>query len=133
MDWAKDALDENEINYGEFKNFQNAHNLRIRFSHGNARDISVSRQTLNIVYNFENKIKYTNLRKHLKNVRLPDGGFRGRPYIKEFIRKGGDGENYYFKFAIYKEKNYLDDGYGGDTAFGYFIHIFHITFNYYTY
>lgn len=54
---------------------------------------------------------------------MPDGTFRGKPYIKEFLRKGKDGEDYLFRFKVYRENNYLDDGCGGATGFGYFIHI----------
>ena len=135
IDWANAAQKRGEISWGQFKKYENAHNLRVRFSHGNARDINVSYETYQVAQEFERNIEYSFIRKNRnsndvkrggngnKGPKLPDGTFRGRPYIKEFKRTGKDGEEYFFKFAIYKENNYLDDGNGGTTGFGYFIHI----------
>lgn len=130
IDWASEAQKRGEISWNQFKKYENAHNLRVRYSHGNARDISVSYETIQVVLQFKDDISYSNVRKNngggsSKNggVKLPSGTFRMAPYIKEFIRKGKDGEEYYFKFAIHKEYNYLDDGYGGTHGYGYFIHI----------
>ncbi len=134
IEWASAALNRNEIDYGTYKKYENAHNLRVRFSHGNARDISVSCETYQTAREWESKIQYSSIRGNRNNSRvgngagkktpkLPDGTFRGKPFVKEFKRIGKDGEEYFFKFAIYKENNYLDDGQGGTNGFGYFIHI----------
>ena len=138
IDWANTAQKRGEINWGQFKRYENAHNLRVRFSHGNARDIDVSYETYQVAKEFESNIENSSIRKNreensggkhdgvghgYKQPKLPDGTFRGKPYIKEFKRTGKDGEEYFFKFAIYKENNYLDDGNGGTHGFGYFIHI----------
>ncbi len=134
IDWANLAQQRGEISWSTFKKYENAHNLRVRFSHGNARDISISYETYEVVQNFERDIANSSLRKNRggnshngrtekKQPKLPDGTFRGKPYIKEFKRTGQDGEEYFFKFEVCRENNYLDDGYGGTTGFGYFIHI----------
>ena len=134
IEWANAAQKAREISWGTFKKYENVHNLRVRYSHGNARDIAISYETYQIVLNYQNDIENSRIRRrngggYSKNSRgrnapkLPDGTFRGKPYIKEFVRKGKDGEEYFFRFSIYKEKNYLDDGNGGTTGFGYFIHI----------
>ena len=131
IDWANLAQKKGEITWATFKKYENAHNLRVRFSHGNARDINISYETYQVAKAFERDIERSYLRKNggnggghvKKQPKLPDGGFRGKPYIKEFRRTGKDGEDYFFRFEVYKENNYLDDGYGGATGFGYFIHI----------
>lgn len=127
IDWANAAQKAGDLSWGDYKKFENVHNLRVRYSHGNARDISISYETIELVRTFERMIDRSNIRKNRgggrKAPKLPEGTFRGKPYIKEFKRTGKDGEEYFFKFAIYKEENYLDDGNGGSTGFGYFIHI----------
>ena len=127
VDWANAAQKAGDLSWGDFKKFENIHNLRVRFSHGNARDISISYETISLVRSFERMINRSDIRKNRgggkKMPKLPEGTFRGKPYIKEFKRTGKDGEEYLFKFAIYREENYLDDGNGGATGFGYFIHI----------
>ena len=102
--------------------------MRVRLSHGNARDINVSYDTYQIAREYESDIRNSRLRRRGgdrggNKPKLPDGIFRGRPYVKEFYRTGEDGESYYFKFEIWREQNYLDDGNGGTHGFGYFIHI----------
>ena len=130
IEWANLAQKKGEISWSTFKKYENAHNLRVRFSHGNARDINISYETYQLVRDFLNDIERSSLRKNgnnggyeKKQPKLPDGVFRGKPYIKEFHRTGKDGEDYFFRFEVHKENNYLDDGFGGDTGFGYFIHI----------
>lgn len=140
IEWAARAQRVNEISYDRYKQYENAHNLRVRLSHGNARDISVSYETYQIVKKFKNDIIRSNIRNNRSNfsggscrdaswtrnvkAKLPPGEFCAQPYVKEFYRKSKtNGEEYYFKFKIYRETNYLDDGYGGKDGFGYFIHI----------
>ena len=131
IEWANVAQKRGELDWGTFKQYENAHNLRVRMAHGNSRDINISFDTYNLVRDFEHRISSSYLRKNGSNggkrraePKLPDGVFRsGKPYIKEFFRTGNDGEQYYFKFAVYKETNYLDDGNGGAYGYGYFIHI----------
>ena len=123
IDWAAQAQKKNEISYHEYTQFSNCHNLRIRLSHGNARDISVSSETNDIARSFLNKIQRSSMVKGKRNINIPDGGFRGKPFIKTFNWNGEDGRTYHFEFSIHNEYNYLDDGYGGDHATGYFIHI----------
>lgn len=129
--WAEEAQRRGKITYSQFMKYKNAHNLRVRFSHGNAKDIKVSFDTYQIVKNYERDIRHSSIRldgSHGKyysrrKPKLPSGTFRGRPFIKEFRRTGKDGEEYHFRFEICKENNYLDDGMGGTAGFGYFIHI----------
>ena len=141
IQWAYEAHKRGYISYEKYMKYSNAHELRVRFSHGNARDIAVSYETYNIVRMWEQDIRYSSLRKnrgqfderyshntsrrkhHYHTPEMPLGGFRCAPYIKTFKRVGNDGEEYRFKFAIYKENNYMDDGNGGTYDYGYFIHI----------
>lgn len=134
IEWANAAQKAGEISWGTYKKYENVHNLRVRYSHGNARDIAISYETYQIVLNYQNDIENSRIRRRNSGgysnnsgrhntPKLPDGTFRGKPYIKEFVRKGKDGEEYFFRFSIYRENNYLDDGYHGTTGFGYFIHI----------
>ena len=136
IDWAKEAQKRGEISWDQLKKYENVHRLRVSFSHGNARDIKCTYETYHIAKNFESDVRRSPIRKNRyggnnsgkngggnKGPKLPSGTFRGKPYIKEFRRTGEDGEEYFFRFAIYKENNYLDDGHGGTRGFGYFIHI----------
>ena len=123
IDWASYAQRYGEISYYEYTSFSNVHNLRVRYSHGNARDIFASNKTIAIVMEFLNKIRLTRLYKKRTIPYIPDDGFRAEPYYKEFNWKGEDGKSYYFFFKICYENNYIDDGYGGKYDTGYFIHI----------
>lgn len=58
--WAKYAQQQGEITWEEYKKYENSHNLRNRYSHGNARDIVISYETYQIVLNTLNKIRSSN-------------------------------------------------------------------------
>ena len=115
IEWANAAYRNNELSWLEFKNYENAHNLRVRFSHGSARDISVSYETYRIVQEWESNIRYSRLRgrrNYNKKLKLPDGAYRSQPFNKEFNMIGFEGRKYYFRFQIvyeYQERAY-DDG-----------------------
>lgn len=59
--WASAAKKSGELSYQEFCDYNNCHDLRVRFSHGNARDIEVSVTTLNMARDFLIKIKHSKL------------------------------------------------------------------------
>ena len=42
IDWANTARKSGELSWNDYKTYENAHNLRVRYSHGNAKDISIS-------------------------------------------------------------------------------------------
>lgn len=109
--WAEAAQMAGDISYSDYKDYENCHNLRVRFSHGSARDISISSSTLGKAYNFLRDIRNSNLRKRKNTPNLPDGTFRA-PYVKEFHWDGYEGRRYDFKFHIVKEyqKRSYDDG-----------------------
>ena len=67
ISWAEEAKRKRVIDHGTFKKFQNAHNLRIRFSHGNARDIAISYQTYQIVKEWESIIQHSSIRQYGKS------------------------------------------------------------------
>lgn len=144
IQWAEKAMYRHELSYEQYMTFSRLHNLRNGRGHELAQVIRINQETYRQTERFESAIRRSGIRNNgnpnngyhkyqssSKNhrqgggkVRLPDGGFRaGRPYIKQFQRKSKDGKTYNFKFSIYKETNYLDDGNGGATGFGYFIHI----------
>lgn len=114
--WADERCKKGSIDYGTFKQYENAHNLRVRLAHGNARDISVSYETYQIVRKWENEISKSNARKYRSNdpINLPAGAYRytNKPFTKEFNITGKSGKNYYFRFEIVKEyqKRAYDDG-----------------------
>lgn len=123
IDWAEHAQKAGQISYHVYKAFHNCHDLRIRFAHGNARDVSVTRDTYGVALKYLNTITTSRLRKSKNKVELPYGTYRSQPFIKEFNYQGQSGRNYNFKFKIVYERNYLDDGFGGTYGTGYFIHI----------
>ncbi len=79
IDWARMALNNKIISYSTFKKYENAHILRNRFSHGNARDINVSYETYQIAKSFENKIKKSSLRKNGNN-----NGYKSKNGFKRY-------------------------------------------------
>ena len=139
VDWAEHAQRKGEITYGLFMKFKNAHDLRVRFSHGNARDISCSRETYELVKDMERRIAYSSLRKSggpynhyqrqgspRRRIYVPDGAFRydPHPYHKDIELSGNSGRRYNFSFAIVKE--YQSRAYDDGTRFsgdGYTIYI----------
>jgi len=124
IDWAATAQRQGELAYHTYQQYSNCHDLRVRFSHGNAKDICVSRQTLDTARKYLSAINRSHISRERKHgsVKIPYGGFRA-PYIKEFNWQGSDGNTYHFKFEVVNERNYIDNGSGGTYADGYFIHI----------
>ena len=133
--WVHEAFRCGEISARQHSDFANACDLRNIIAHGNARDINVTYEKMSVVMDFEKCISSSFLRnnrygkngggnsKHAGGPKLPKGTFRAKPFIKEFTRNGFDGEQYFFRLEIRKENNYLDDGFGGNTGFGFFIHV----------
>ena len=74
IDWANAAQKRGEISWGQFKKYENAHNLRVRFSHGNARDINVSYETYQVAQEFERNIEYSFIRKNRNSNDVKRGG-----------------------------------------------------------
>ena len=62
IQWAEYACNLGVIDYNTFKQYENAHNLRVRMAHGNARDINISIQTLNIARRYKNDISKSKVR-----------------------------------------------------------------------
>lgn len=120
IDWAAKKHNAGMITFSTYKSYENCHDLRVRFSHGGARDISISNSTLQIAEQFLRAIKGSTTRRVKKDPVLPDGTFR---WFKEFFWDGVNGLKYRFAFDIVNENNYMDDGNGGRYADGFFIHI----------
>ena len=57
IDWARYAQRSNEISYTDLRDYENCHDLRVRYSHGGARDIFISDTTLNKTRRFFRQIK----------------------------------------------------------------------------
>ena len=118
-EWAQAAHNSGDISYYTYKEYVECHDLRNMVGHPGSTRICVSDTTIYNAKRFLNDIRNSNLRKHRKNVKLPDGTFRSNPYVKEFYWNGYDGRPYNFKFHIIKEyqKRAFDDntkfeGYG---------------------
>ena len=56
IDWACHAQKEGIISWSQYKKYENLHELRVRFSHGNAKDILISNESLQKVKEFEKNI-----------------------------------------------------------------------------
>ena len=112
IDWAVSAQQSGEISFNDYRAYENCHNLRVRFSHGAARDIHISDETYANALRYYHAIKSSNLRKRRNKPKLPDGTFRSKPFIKEFWWNGYRDREYYFRFAIVEEwqKRAYDDG-----------------------
>ena len=63
LDWATEAQKKGEIDCAKLSDYSNCHNLRIRYSHGSAKDINVSDTTLNKAKRYLSDIKRSHLRK----------------------------------------------------------------------
>ncbi len=116
-DWACKAAEEGVISISQKILVENLIDLRNTLGHGNSRYVTINGQAIEdlkgvvkIMSKSEkekkmNKSKDT--RKKTKSIpKLPEGTFRtgpGRPFSKEFQRKGADGESYYFSFTIKDE------------------------------
>ena len=117
IEWASYAQKRGEISWEQYKRYENAHNLRVRYSHGNARDIQISSETYYIVKEYERNISRSRLRRQRiqqahTQIRLPAGTFRSYPYYKSLDLSGQDGRSYHFRFGIVEEyqKRAYDDG-----------------------
>lgn len=82
IDWARNAQQAGDLTFSDFKKYENAHHLRVRFSHGSAKDIAISDETLSFAYYIEKKINTSKVKKGLsknKNVdsnRQVDSNFK---------------------------------------------------------
>ena len=101
-----------KFRFYSYKAYENCHTLRVRFSHGAARDIHISDETLHNAECFYNDVQNSRLRKRRQAPKLPDGTFRSKPFVKEFRWKGYGEKEYYFRFMIVQEyqKRAYDDG-----------------------
>lgn len=125
IDWARYAQSRGEISYSYLKDYEGLHHLRVRYSHGSAKDICISDTTLSKAYRFLKQIRRSRLRKQRINPRVHNGHFRApSSYIKELNWTGYDGSRYHFKFRITWE--YQDRRFSDGTAYkgnGYSIYI----------
>ena len=125
IDWARFAQRSNEISYTDLRDYENCHDLRVRFSHGGARDIFISDSTLNKTRRFLRQIRNSRLRKNYNRGRIPGDHFRApKSYIKELNWTGYENRKYHFKFKI--EWEYQDRAFSDHTSYkgwGYSIYI----------
>lgn len=121
-EWMESEKQKGRISGSIYNDIKDCIDLRNKLAHGYAKDISISQGTYNTVLNILNIAKGGNSRAVKRRPLIdPDGYCYG--YTKEFNMTGANGENYYFRFKIVYEENFIDTGYGGIYDTGYFIHV----------
>ena len=112
--WAEVAEKSGKISIQDCNDYRRCVQLRNQMAHGSKDDIMITEKTYRLAQKFSSAIKNDSQQKPRKEIILPDGCFRQErkreSFIKEFHRRGKDGNMYDFKFSIVHEENLIDDG-----------------------